>query len=327
MALKDSIRRHPALLEIALLARNAWLHLPFATRETERIGSTHQEDTPAEAVAYISRVFDDYLRYGEVSRAELEGARVLEIGPGDNVGLALRLIGAGAERVVCVERFHVWRDQKHEARIYAALLEQAASEERLRMEDAVTISDVGIQLNGDRVQRVEGVGIENADQILDASGFDLVVSRVALEYVQGMRAALRVMDKALAPGGLAIHKIDLRDHGLYTGAGHHPLSFLRRSAIAWRTMATRSGVPNRWRESDYVGAFEVLGYETTSLITHVTGEAEELDPHAAELSDATIRRIQPNIDAYRRSLAVKFRHRSLRDLAVAGIFLRAKKAV
>jgi hypothetical protein len=68
-------------------------------------GSTHEGFSLDESLAYIDGVFGDYLTYGGLGAADLAGARVLELGPGDNFGVALRFIAAGAKRVVALDKF------------------------------------------------------------------------------------------------------------------------------------------------------------------------------------------------------------------------------
>src|SRR5882672_1715985 len=60
------------------------------------IGATHAGLSTDQSIEYIDRVFFDYLRYGNLSPAQLVGKRILELGPGDNLGVALRFFAAGA---------------------------------------------------------------------------------------------------------------------------------------------------------------------------------------------------------------------------------------
>jgi SAM-dependent methyltransferase len=325
VALKDSIRRRPSLLELSLLARNAWLGVPRFGPRASRIGATHARWDPEQAVGYIERVFGDYCRYGGIADEDIEGARVLEVGPGDSLGVALRFIGAGAETVHCFERFKVVRDPRLETGLYDYLLELAEPEARARMEDAIVRTGDSVSLDPTRVHLVEGVGIGSAGKHLEPASVDLIVSRAVLEYVYDMKRALRVMDEALIPGGRMAHKVDLGDHGLYTGAGHSPLAFLRTGGPLYGRMASHTGIPNRWRESDYVNALEALGFQTSSLITHLAGQVGEIVPHRAELEGPGFEEVRELVGAERSRLAYRFRRRPLRDLAVAGIFLTAIK--
>jgi len=46
----------------------------------------------------MNQVFDDYLKYSGVSITMLKGKRVLEIGSGDNSGVAQKFLTAGAKQ-------------------------------------------------------------------------------------------------------------------------------------------------------------------------------------------------------------------------------------
>ena len=67
---------------------------------------------------------------------DLEGKAILELGPGDNLGLALRFIAAGAERVVTLDKFAVPRDPAHEQAIYRELTDRLGEPQRARAEGA-----------------------------------------------------------------------------------------------------------------------------------------------------------------------------------------------
>jgi hypothetical protein len=123
------------------------------------------------------------------------------------------------------------------------------------------------------------------------------------------------------------HKIDLRDHGLFTGAGHHPLTFLEVPDRVYAAMSTRTGLPNRWRGSEYRRVLESEGLEVEMLITHVTGTADELIPHEAALSEALHQSSFDLVERKRADLARRFRGLRGDDLAALGVFLVARSPV
>src|ERR1035441_4786828 len=67
-------------------------------------GATHRDWTTDQSLAYIDTVFQEYLEYGGLSIDGLRGKSILEIGPGDNLGVALTFLAAGAHRVVCLDK-------------------------------------------------------------------------------------------------------------------------------------------------------------------------------------------------------------------------------
>src|SRR5229473_2762503 len=58
-------------------------------------GTTHARKTLQQSLDYINQVFEDYLIYSGISVNMLQGKRILEIGPGDNLGVALKFLLAG----------------------------------------------------------------------------------------------------------------------------------------------------------------------------------------------------------------------------------------
>src|ERR1044072_70024 len=55
-------------------------------------GATHQKKNVAESLAYINSQFADYLNYAGLNSERIVGSKVLELGFGDNLGVALKFI-------------------------------------------------------------------------------------------------------------------------------------------------------------------------------------------------------------------------------------------
>ena len=61
--------------------------------------------------------------------------------------------------------------------------------------------------------------------------FQVIVSRAVLEHVFDVPAAWSSMDALLAPGGSMLHKVDFRNHGLYSS--RHPLAYMKVPPSLW----------------------------------------------------------------------------------------------
>src|SRR5262245_61966106 len=61
------------------------------------MGSTHSRKPIDESLAYIEAVHADYCRYVQLTPEMIRGKRIVELGCGDNVGVALRFLADGAE--------------------------------------------------------------------------------------------------------------------------------------------------------------------------------------------------------------------------------------
>jgi hypothetical protein len=202
--------------------------------------------------------------------------------------------------------------------------------EQTAFDDAISLSS-GIKLNGEKIECIYGVDIEDAEQLKNSETFDLVISRGAIQDIYDPDAAFQAMDRLLKPGGLMLHKIDLSDQGMFRDNGMNPLTFLTISESVYRLMAINSGKPNRKLISYYRDVMGKLGYQTTLLITDIIGVGDvgtgNLHPHKpavqlgvdySESSLDLVRDIRPRLTA-------EFRRLPDLELLVDGIFLVAKK--
>lgn len=289
-------------------------------------GATHRTLDLAGSLRYIDGVFEDYLTYSGLGRADLQGKRILELGPGDSLGVALRFLATGAKEVVCLDRFFSERNGDQQLAIYRALRERLSPPERDIYDAAVDLR-AGTAFDPSRLRYVYGIGIERAREVIEKGSIDAIVSRAVLEHVYDPDASFASMDALLAPGGRMIHKIDLRDHGMFSDGGFHPLTFLTVSDRIYDRLVRDSGKPNRRLIDYYRARMKDLRYEAEFFVTHAVGRAEEILPHVRERDfDRDAAALSGALPAaIRERLLPRFRSLSDRDLRVSGIFLIARK--
>lgn len=296
-------------------------------------GSTHSTiiKDPSGSIAYINTQFDDYLTYSGLTASALGGKRIFELGFGDNIGVALKFIAAGASQVVCLDKFYSKRDPEHQRVIYRALRETLAGDEQRRRFDEAIDLDAGAEINPDKIVCIYGTDVENAAELADAEPFDLVVSRGAIQDIYAPDAAFEAMDRMLAPGGYMLHKVDLSDQGMFRENGMNPLTYLTISEPVYRLMAIDSGRPNRKLRGYYRQVMERLGYDTKILVTDIIGVGlpgtGNLHPHKEQIEQGTdyppstlelVRRVRPR-------LAPQFKDLPDEELIIDGIFIVARK--
>jgi hypothetical protein len=233
------------VLTNALAAVSPGLYMRL-TEETGRGGSSGD----AELADYCLRVFDDYRRVlargGVDLGAAVDGATVVEYGPGDFLGVALLFLCHGARKVYCIDRFALRRDAVYREayeRLWAAerrdTVPKGANWERLL--------DEGVAY----VAAPDGVA-----QVRERA--DLLVSRAVLEHVNDLPATFRNMRENLAEGGVMAHKVDLTSHGTHRET---PMDFLCYGETTWHLMTSRKGFPNRFRRPAYQTLLATNGFE------------------------------------------------------------------
>jgi len=227
---------------------------------------------------------------------------------------------------VSLDRFFPKRDQAQQLQIYRELRKHLNDRER-SIYDGVIRLDGGFHMDPTKLLYLHGTGIEEAAKVLKDGPFDLIVSRAVMEHVADPDAAFSAMDRLLSPGGHMIHKIDLRDHGLFSDKGFHPLTFLTVPERIYRWMTRESGKPNRRLYNYYRQKTTELGYDSRILITRVVGREDEIVPHkervirGIDYSDPSLRllaNIRPHLDK-------EFISMPDEELVIAGVFLIAGK--
>jgi SAM-dependent methyltransferase len=322
--LRGLAKKSTVLTVGAAIVKNLAAHRPSG-KHTGGLQSATQ--TPEEAVAYILRSFTGILKMGRMTSEDLRGRRILELGPGDTLGLALCMVAAGAEYVCAVDRFAPHYDSAHQTRIYQQLRAELPAQARGRFDAAISLGSDRATINPACVELRQGEGIETIE--LPEASFDLIMSIAVCEHLADPVRALTRMDRLLRPGGVMLHQIDLRDHGMFTAGGKHPLTWLTVPSPIWRLMTSNRGAPNRHLMPTYRDALGALGYAPDFQIDHAISRSyDELlhdcprelvyGEHFGPDDVAYLRRIQ-------RRLRPEFREMSDADLMTSGVFVTARK--
>ena len=295
-------------------------------KDVSYCGDTHARKSLPESLDYINQVFNDYFKYSGISTAMLRNKRVLEIGPGDNLGVALKFLIAGAQQVVCLDKFFYKHDSEKQYNIYQELRANLNDEERYIYDNIINL-DNGITFDPQKLLYIHGAGIEDADKILEPRPFDFIISRAVLEHLYNLDAAFSTMNRLLVPDGYMIHKIGFMDHGVFSVKGFHPLTYLTIPDPVYKLMTYDSGKPNRRLINYYRQKMLELRYDTKIWITHIVGVQSEIVPHkenvvcGVDYFDSTISLIKK----IRPRLQCEFKDMSDQELMIKGIFLIAKK--
>ncbi|MEO7457297.1 MAG: methyltransferase domain-containing protein [Gemmatimonadaceae bacterium] len=269
------------------------------------------------SVEYIRRVYDDYKQYA--GRESFHG-RLAELGPGDNCGVALLFMGDGCESADLLDRFYSTRDTEVQRRIYERLfadhppLATRFAEADLSADDSFP----GVRWH---------YGPSAAAEVFfrDHRDFDVIVSRAVLEHLYDPIEAIHDMARALKPGGLMMHAVDLRDHGIFS-TRFHELKYLEVPGAIYPHMTRASGGPNRILTPAYRAALEEEGLEFRILVAGLAGSGL-LDEYV-EWGDIPAARRSESlrfVRSVRGRFAAQIRTMSDEDLAINSIFIVARR--
>jgi SAM-dependent methyltransferase len=293
---------------------------------TTRSGSTHSHlNNPSKSIEYINQVFNDYLKYSHLDYSDLKGSTVLEIGPGDNFGVAMNFLIYGARKVVALDKFFSYRDPIQQCRIYKQLRNVLTYPQSKIFDSILQIKENKFKIISDKLEYIHGKGIEDALSLFPSFYFDIIISRAVLEHVANVLKAIYVMDRLLKPQAIMIHHIDFRDHGIFSASGMHPLTFLAIPQVIWKQMTLYSGKPNRVRIDYYRRIFSQMNYELSIIPSfflpeefHCSPPTYDGKPGKAALT--LLRQVYPKLQP-------EFAKMNKRDLMVSSAFIVAKKVM
>lgn len=322
--LKNIIIKNKFLLVILLIINNYFqgFKLKLKNISTSSTGITHTKKKLNESINYIKSVFDDYIKYGNLDFNRIKGKKILEIGPGDNFGVALLFLAYGAKKVVLLDKYYAKRDDIQHIKIYKKLIDGLTVEQKDRVKSAINIANNKIKINKNKIELIYGISIEKFNYPIK---FDLIISRAVLMLVYHVDEAFKKLDRLTVKRSKQIHKIDFRDLNIFSTYSH-PLTFLTIPSIIWNQMSYFSNLPNRKLINYYKKKMIELNYNYKIYITHI-GNKKEFKPHKLEIiknkdyneSDINV------IEIIRPKLSKEFKKLSDKELLISGIFLVAEK--
>jgi SAM-dependent methyltransferase len=236
-----------------IIAYNSWKHLKndFANPMIRDIEET-TDFAISNAKYYIGFLPGKDARF-------LKDKVLLEIGPGQDFGLQLLLLGFGAKKVLLVDKYlGQWRDNYHSL-VYKRLLSKAEIE--FPEVDFSQLKEV-IHRGSHQIEGLElhHVGLENVN-LIDSNSVDISFSNACFEHLLYSAKAIKQLARISKVGGLGFHQIDFRDHRNYD----RPLEFLTFSKFGFEIILRLSNCcfGNRLRRKDFTALFTKNGFNVT----------------------------------------------------------------
>lgn len=191
---------------------------------------------------------------------EVEGLRVVELGPGTDFGAQLILASMGA-KVTLADRYLAGWDSEYHPSFYRLLAK--------RWEGPKSCLEATID-TGEYAESLTLIeeAAENLVSVPDGS-VDFVYSNAVFEHINDLEHVAREQARILRVGGWAVHQIDLRDHRNFS----RPIEHLAISDRKFNKLAQASHyeVGNRYRTLEFWSHFESVGLQV--MMRDVNAEA------------------------------------------------------
>ncbi len=317
--IRNFLRKSPKAIEGIFILYNLRMHVNrILGRQESDSGATHFNKTTEESLSYILEVFNDYKKYGHVKKFH---GRIAEIGPGDNFGVGLLGLADGAKQIDALDRFYSKRNSQQQAQIYQEMAETNPNVKRIVENYDLTAIETLPSLQY-RYGEQASANIFFKD---NQETFDFILSRSVLEHVDDPCSALVDMFDALKPGGKLIHKVDLRDHGMFTPQ-FHDIKYYEVPNLVYTLMTKGSGYPNRVLFPKYVDCLNKLNGNCRTYITQLAGVGP-ITPHVSfdQINQDLLAKSSQWVENHKRRFSHSLKKMPTKDLCPLGFFLVAEK--
>lgn len=234
-------------------------------RKPTGTGNCYVDGDVSASAAYSRSVHEKYLRFlqAQDSASFLQGKTILEIGPGDSLGVAFLFLANGAEQVICIDRFPLLQDMHKNTQVAKLFLKELPEQQGKCFLNSISF-DGKENVVWDNSRLRYCCSRKGAIPVQDKK-VDLVVSNAVLEHVSKLDELFCELSRITKPGALMVHAADLGPHQLNL---NNPLDFLLMPEWLWQLMTSQRGAPNRARKSYYENilkkySFEILQMEVT----------------------------------------------------------------
>jgi hypothetical protein len=186
------------------------------------------------AITYDESVVDRWAARGDLS---FNGVKILELGPGPDLGTGAIMLRRGAASYAAADLFPLAEAASEQ--FYARLGEKIGEFDR----DALSFKLVSFPDLHELLQK-----------------FDLVVSNATLEHIADIPSLFVALSHLLADNGIMCHHVDAKTHMRWL-RDKDPLNILRYNDLIYDRLLSFPGAPNRLRAGEYVDAAHSAGLD------------------------------------------------------------------
>jgi Methyltransferase domain len=242
-----------------------FLFLAWAASKVRGYSTPTPNDSSVEtSVRDVTRQFDWWTKY--LGSDVWRGKRVLELCPGDTLGVGVLALKHGATSYTAFDMSKLEKPQNTSAVI---------GRDKLAGESLVYLVDPNFRPSRE----------------LAGQKFDLIISNAAFEHFDNPEQTIRDISDLAAEGCVTAHEVDFKTHTRWI-RDHDPNNIYRYSRWLYRLFSF-PGQPNRWRPGKLATAFSQAGWKDVRIVhqTNVDSSPYHLAGLDAEFSKTSDMRI------------------------------------
>lgn len=212
-----------------------------------------------ESISFTIENTKEFLTFLPSSSSDyLKNKTILEIGPGQNIGFALLIMGFGIKNYYIIDRFFYHQLDEESLLYYKSLLNKAKIEfpEINFKELELIIKKASFHIPN---LHIINKSLEETNEIPHNS-IDISFSNACFEHLYDTEKAINNLQRMTISGGLGFHQVDFRDHRDFD----KPLEFLTMSNFMFNQFLTLSKAchGNRVRPFEFIEIFEANNFIT-----------------------------------------------------------------
>ncbi len=252
------------LIGLLFLFLNKIRHGLLGYNSTRGFSSNLHKNAVAHDIRVVSR-WHDYLKKYDETDEVFKGKKILELGPGSDLGVGVLLLAEEAEKYCTMDVHNLIKSTPPE--IYEHLFEHlknVAIDENL-------VKEIKHQLQLTQKHKNDRLNYQVTKDfdlsIFTENDFDLVVSNAAFQQFDNPTKSIAQFSKLVKPGAKFIALIDLKTHTRFINQ-RDPLNIYRYRDSVFNFFRFK-GAPNRMRSFEYENALKEHNWTNIEIFPRV----------------------------------------------------------
>lgn len=204
----------------------------------------------------VSRWSDYLKKYNNTDEAIFKGKKILELGPGADLGVGLLLLAENAESYAAIDVHNLVKSTPPELYQHLFTYLENSGIDNIRVEELKVQLELASTDQGKRL-----IYHHNKDfdlSIFPENSFDLIVSNAAFQQFDNLEKTISQLSKIMKSGAQFVSLIDLKTHTRFINS-RDPLNIYRYNDFIFKLLRFK-GSPNRKRSYEYENALKSNGW-------------------------------------------------------------------